>query len=138
MILSFVAAFEAKRAEMLAAFSEKHPSSYHGIVRSVIEVVSNPDEGRAPDPERIHLVDDGDYQGTQVFIIGASGYQPSDYWYVRVAYGSCSGCDTLEGIRDYGEGKPTEQQARDYMTLALHVVQGLRKMDDLADAETDL
>jgi len=45
-----------------------------------------------------------------------------------VSYGSCSGCDTLEAIRDYSGDTPTEKQLDEYMTLALHVVQGLRQI----------
>lgn len=67
-------------------------------------------------------------QGALVYVIGATGYQPDKYWYVKVGYGSCSGCDTLEAIREYQDGKPTERQVNKYMTLALHIVQGLRLM----------
>ena len=64
-----------------------------------------------------------------MFIIGAKGYQPSDYWYVKVGYGSCSGCDTLEAIRGYSDEKPTPDQVKDYVTLALHVVfEEMKKM----------
>lgn len=35
-----------------------------------------------------------------VYVIPEECYQPSDYWYVRVAYGSCCGCDTLQSITD--------------------------------------
>jgi hypothetical protein len=65
-----------------------------------------------------------------VYVIAATGYQPSDYWYVKISYGSCAVCDTLERIRDYSVGKPTAKQACDYMTLALHIVEGLKKMVD--------
>jgi hypothetical protein len=107
------------------------PSAYVDIVKAVIKLVSEPDGYGEPDPERVHEVDDGDYQGTLVYVIGATGYQPSDYWYVRVSYGSCSGCDTLEGIKsdgDYGEAM-NEGQLDQLMTLALHVVQRLKAMD---------
>ena len=40
-----------------------------------------------PGLERIHRIDDGDYQGTLVFVIGGKGYQLSTYWYVKVSYG---------------------------------------------------
>lgn len=49
---------------------------------------------------------------------------------MKVGYGSCSGCDTLEAIRDYSSEKPTPEQVKDYMALALHIVQGLKKMGD--------
>jgi hypothetical protein len=43
-----------------------------------------------------------------------------------VGYGSCSGCDTLQGISDYSHAAPNEKQIDDYMTLALHIVQGFK------------
>ena len=74
---------------------------------------------------------DGSYSGTLVYVIGEGGYEPSDYWYVKISYGSCSGCDTLQRILDdLWDEEAKEQQTQDYMTLALHVVQGLKKMGD--------
>lgn len=128
MIPEFVQRFEAGKETIRAAFAAKHPESYKAVVEAVVRVIRGDDEYDSPDPERIHEIDDGHYQGTLVYVIGAGGYQPSDYWYVRVGYGSCSGCDTLEAIRSYDDDPPREDQVKDYMTLALHVVQGLRKM----------
>jgi hypothetical protein len=36
----------------------------------------------------------------------------------------------LQAIYKYEDGKPTEEQVKDYMTLALHIIQGMRKMGD--------
>ena len=132
MIQEFVDRFMAAEADLLARFSAAHPASYEEIVRAVVETVRG-EEYDSPDPERIHEIDDGDYHGTLVYVIGAGGYQPSDYWYVKVGYGSCSGCDTLQAISGYSDEPPTAEQAREYWTLALHVVQGLKRMgDDIA------
>jgi hypothetical protein len=131
MITEFVKRFDAARDALRAQFAAAHPESYEAIVRAVIEVVRDADdEYDSPDPARIHVIDDGDYQGTLLFVIAAGGYQPSDYWYVKVGYGSCSGCDTLEAIRNYDDEPPTAEQAEQYLTLALHIVQGLKKMGD--------
>ena len=67
-------------------------------------------------------------------MIAAGGYQPWEYWYVKVGYGSCSGCDTLEGIRDYPDEPPTKEQIDAYMTLALHIVQGFKSMQTEEEA----
>jgi hypothetical protein len=94
-------------------------------------ILNQGDRYGEPDPTRIHQIDDGDYQGTLLFVIAASGYQPSDYWYVKVGYGSCSGCDTLQAIDGYGgysDEAPSKDQVDDYMTLALHIIQGLKSM----------
>jgi hypothetical protein len=133
MIQEFVDKYMASQDVLRAAFAAKHPDSYSDIVKEVVGVINPEKNYGKPDPEKQHLIDDGHYQGTLVFVIPEAGYQPSDYWYVKVGYGSCSGCDTLEAIRGYSDDKPTAEQVKDYMTLALHVVQGIKRMgDDIA------
>lgn len=99
MIPEFVAAWESRKDVVRAAFAAEIPDSYEDIVKIVIGAIADrldevdDDFGRAPapDPKRIHTINDGDYGGTMVFVIGAKGYQPSTYWGVSVDYGSCSG-----------------------------------------------
>ena len=126
MIEEFVRLYHEHEMELAAVLGTEAPSCYQDIVTAVVKWVLRHSEGwERPDPERIHLIDDGDYQGTLVFVIGAHGYQPSKYWAVKVGYGSCSGCDTLEAIRF--EDDP-EVRRKDLMTLALHIVQGLKEI----------
>ena len=49
----------------------------------------------------ITMIDDGDYQGTLLFLIPFNTYQPSAYEYLmtHVYYGSCSGCDALQSAQ---------------------------------------
>ena len=97
----------------------------------MIQVLSpDPDEYEQPSFNRIHKIDDGNYQGTLLFVVGAGGYQPSDYWSVFVGYGSCSGCDTLQNIMRYSDDPPNAEQLNDLMGLALNVVQGLKKVGE--------
>lgn len=128
MLEDFVNIFDANREKLLNKFKEKHPDNYLEVVTTVVQMLHDgvEDYEEKPDPERIHEINDGDYQGTLLYIIGADGYQPSTYWCVKVGYGSCSGCDTLEGIREYSDEPPTKEQAKQYFNLALHVVQGLK------------
>ena len=128
MIQQFVDRFMAAKDQLRATFGAAHPDSYAAIVKAVAEVVGGSEDYGVPDPERIHTIDDGDYQGTLVFVIAAKGCQPWDYWYVKVGYGSCSGCDTLKAIRGYRDDTPSAEQVDEYLTLALHVVQGMKKM----------
>ena len=72
------------------------------------------------------VIDNGDYQGTQIFIIPINTYQPGvdEYVYTHTYYGSCSGCDTLQAIQSWdGDELPNEEQVKDYMELALHLLQ---------------
>lgn len=139
MIKKFVARYMARKPELEAIFSKTYPAGYEDVVKAVISILypgDDDDDDRdheVPDPARIQEINDGDYQGTLVYVIAAKGYQPSVYWCVAVSYGSCSHCDTLEGIREdgpFGGDEPTSGQVGDYMTLALHIVQGIRLMFD--------
>ncbi|HET8705706.1 MAG TPA: hypothetical protein VFM46_05315 [Pseudomonadales bacterium] len=131
MIESFIKAWFANQESMRNKFSENHPDSYMEVVRAVIEMLYRSClEYDRPDPKKIHEIDDGDYQGTLVYVVSSDDYQPNKYWYVKVGYGSCSVCDTLKSIREGSDERPTDAQVSDYMTLALHIVQGLREMGD--------
>lgn len=126
MIEEFVKAWDARKGEIEAQFRTKRPDDYSDIVKAVVTIL-NADSGSydKPDPERITSIDHGDYQGTLLFVISGSGYQPDNYWFVKVGYGSCSGCDTLQAIQGWGEEIP-EKEVADYMTLALHILQGIK------------
>jgi hypothetical protein len=128
MIQPLVDRFMANKLTIESTFRAKHPENYAEIVKTVVSAVT--DDDSELDPDRIHELNDGDYQGTLVYVIGAKGYHPYDYWYVKVIYGSCSVCDTLESIRSYSYELPSDEQVADYMTLALHIVQSIRKMND--------
>jgi len=130
MIQEFVKAWESRKGEIEAMFRAKHPEDYAEIVKAVVMILNADSEDYdRPDPERITGIDHGHYQGTLLFVIAGSGYQPDNFWFVKVGYGSCSGCDTLERIRDYDDAPPSDEQVADYMTLALHIVQGLKPLD---------
>ncbi len=85
--------------------------SYDELVKLVFENIYNSDcekDFKCLDLDNITTVDNGDYQGTILYIIPFKDYQPAEYDYLMtyVRYGSCSGCDTLLKIKEYGkEGK---------------------------------
>jgi hypothetical protein len=130
MIEAFVTKWEDRKDVLRQQFAAAHPDSYQAIVKEVAKLMASDNEYDSPDPENIKELDFGHYQGSLVYVIPAGGYQPSDFWYVIVGYGSCSGCDTLEAIRGYSDDAPTPEQVGEYMTLALHIVQGLKKMGE--------
>lgn len=72
------------------------------------------------DSKNFTMVDDGDYQGTLLFIIPEKIYQPTegDYLMTYVWYGSCSYCDTMQNILYESNTK-----VEDLMNLALHMIQ---------------
>lgn len=106
---------------------------YETLVKLIIEEVLNPGAESKYDTwnsEEITIIDNGDYQGAQLFLFHKDTYQPSpaDYMITFEYYGSCSGCDTLMAIQDwsYKQELPTEMQVRDYMALCLNLIQQMR------------
>lgn len=99
---------------------------YKELVVMVVKHILNPgeDDYNTYDSSRITVIDNGDYQGTQLFMIPMDTYQPAEYEYLLtcVGYGSCSGCDTLLSIQDWGEGKLTDSQVKDFMKLCKDLV----------------
>lgn len=100
---------------------------YLFLVKLIVAHVIS-DEEDEWDSLNVQEIDNGNYQGTLMFIIHRAMYQPSaeDYLVTYSYYGSCSGCDTIEGIRCYEDGKPTLNQIDQYMTLCLHLVQRMK------------
>jgi hypothetical protein len=114
--------YEAK-PELRELLSRHHPSDYEELVRWVIKAIS--EELSGPDHENIQQTRSGGYSGTLLFTIADKS---DGFWYVKIDYGSCSACDTLEGIRGYSDEPPTRGQTDDYMSLALHIVQQLKQI----------
>ena len=123
-----------KLEEYFSTTKQEKFASYEAIVQQIFELVINSDEDSYErfNVNKMTVIDDGYYQGTQIFIIPRDTYQPNidDYLITHTYYGSCSGCDVLEGIRNYSSGLPTEQQVKEYMILALHLVQKMKRITD--------
>lgn len=97
---------------------------YKHLVEKVVEVILNNGEGEIWSVGGITEIDDGDCQGTLLYLIPKNTYQPSEYEYLMtyVNYGSCSGCDTLQAIQDYGKDEITDGQLKDFMSLCEDLV----------------
>ena len=135
VIPEIVKAWDERKSFIEDHLKIKHPDNYKELVSWVIMMI-NPDKTYdLPDPDIIYEIDDGHYQGTLLYVIPEKTYQPSTYYHVFVSYGSCSGCDTLEHIRSrtWDADPPTEEQVKEYMTLALHIVQKMKKISAWCD-----
>jgi hypothetical protein len=97
---------------------------YKDLVSKIVEIIFNTDNEKKCDIENITCVDNGDYQGVQLFLIPRDCYQPTETEYLMtyVNYGSCSGCDTLL----YAQSSD-DTLVNDIMTLSLHIVQNTTK-----------
>lgn len=103
-------------------------SSYNELVNVLIKECLNYSTDRKFST-KFTCIDDGGYQGTQLFILHYDTCQPdvSHYYIFDNEYGSCSGCDTLLGIirNDY-DVIPDENMVNQLMTLCLHMVQRMK------------
>ena len=122
--------------------------SYLDIVKETINSILNDNDGYTKwDIEHITEIDNGDYQGTLLYLIPENTYQPSsdEYLMTYVYYGSCSGCDTLQAIQEWSEGPLKEDQIKEFMMLSLHLLEnmikpyndGWRSNDDYKQVQDD-
>lgn len=135
MINDFVQKWDKYKNDLEKYFRETNQDEYDEyskIVKVLFEKVINKDIDYGEyNTEEMLVIDDGNYQGTQIFILHRDVYQPGaeDYVYTNTYYGSCSGCDTLQSIQSWGE-LPTEKQIKDYMELSLHLLQKCKFMSE--------
>src|ERR1035437_5479731 len=92
-----------KLEEYFKATTQNEYGSYEEIVKKIFDICLQSTD-TTWETDKMTVIDDGDYQGTKIFIIPNGSYQPSpsDYLMTNTYYGSCSGCDTLQGISNYG------------------------------------
>lgn len=121
------------RLEEAIRTTDMEYASYKTLVEFIVQyILNNPDDSEDWnnfDAKKIHEIDDGDYQGTLLFLIPKNRYQPDEdeYLVTYVDYGSCSGCDTLMEIQSYDYNDlPTCRQVNDYMRLCLHLIQNMK------------
>lgn len=142
MIKEFVERWDKYKGDLEKYFRntrQEEYSDYEDIVKALFKEVINKKEidGYEFDLDKMTIIDDGDYQGTRIFIIPLDTYQPSveEYVITNTYYGSCSGCDTLLAISSYVGGIPDEEQVKDYIELALHLLQKCRWLEEGADID---
>ena len=101
---------------------------YEDLMKAVATYILNDENDNDWDAKNITVIDDGDYQGTIVFLIPRYTYQPCEYDYLMsfANYGSCSVCDTLLSIQDWRYGYDqrylSEEQIDDFMNLCKDLV----------------
>lgn len=112
---------------------------YIDIVKALVKFVLNDNEEEYYNYniDNITVVDDGEWQGTQLFIVPRDTYQPSfdEYIITHNVYGSCSGCDTLMSIVEWGNSTLNKNQVRQLMDLSLHLLQRFQKLRDYVGLE---
>lgn len=144
MIKEFVEAWETNKGNLEKYFRNNEQfryDDYDKILELLIKKVINPylvekvesyPMSKGLSVKNITKIDDCEYQGTQIYIIPFNTYNPDieDYIYTHNYYGSCSGCDTLLNISNYDEGLPTDEQVKGYMSIALHLLQKMKFLEN--------
>lgn len=129
MIYYALSRWDKRNADLREVLEKKNVEwlincSYKDLVKLVFDVIFK-DSGITDitfDTENITEIDNGDYQGTLLYLIPFDTYQPdeSEYLMTYVGYGSCSGCDTLQGIQSSID--ENDKQINDFMTLCRDIV----------------
>lgn len=119
-----------KNKKVLEDYLRKNfpPEDYDDLVKATFDCIYNTNEDEELGTNNITKIDDGDYQGTLLYVIPFKTYQPSEYDYLMtyIGYGSCSVCDPLESIV-FDKKVPTEQDIKDLMGLCKDIVQNTIK-----------
>lgn len=106
---------------------------YDSLLKLTINCILNDDVCGDPrwDTDKITTIDDGDYQGTFLFLIPETTYQPSAHEYLMtyIYYGSCSGCDTLQHIQSlwYNDEPVPEEAIKEFMMLCKDFIMNMIK-----------
>lgn len=101
--------------------------TYEDLVDMTFDVIFNTnvdDNHYALDVNNITMIDNCDYQGTLLFMIPFDTYQPGphEYFMTYVAYGSCSGCDTLQHIQIIDDDVEHEERVKEIMMLCKDLI----------------
>lgn len=120
-----------KLRDLLAERTDLNRCEYNDLVKLTFDTIYNADTDVSDYPkldlEKITIIDDGDYQGTLLFLIPFDTYQPSEYEYIMtfIGYGSCSCCDALQGVQsrdNYSKETPTEEQLDGFINICKDLI----------------
>ena len=111
--------------------TDLYSQSYKDLLKLTVECIFNDGEYCQPlwNAKNITEIDDGDYQGTLLYLIPEDTYQPSEYEYLMtyIGYGSCSGCDLLQSIQPYCGEPITDLDVKNYMSLCKDFITNMIK-----------
>lgn len=129
MITELVKSWENHKDELeMDIFADEEyyrNADYSDLVKKMVKFIFNTEEMTHSYQSYVfnpkNKIDDGDYQGTEIFFVNKDTYQPleTDYIVTFVSYGSCSGCDTLLSAQN----EDLNQMVKDLMTIFLHMIQ---------------
>lgn len=130
MIETFAKRWYEKKNDLAAHFSINPPKNYLELVRATLKIIFGEGSSHGfPYWNRINSINCTHYDvtGPLILIIGSS-YSSNDYWYIRLDYKTQYPIsDVLQKI---SETVDLREQFYQHMTLALHIVQRLTKIEE--------
>ncbi|MCF8009588.1 MAG: hypothetical protein K9K32_07450 [Halanaerobiales bacterium] len=130
MIKEFAKAWNKNKDILEEKIKTTEINDYTDLLVLLIEEVINPemDNYEKLDTEKITVIDNGDYQGTQIYLIPQNTYQPSvsEYVVTHNYYGSCSSCDALLAAIGWGT---ENKDIKALMNITLHLLQRMKWLD---------
>ena len=104
---------------------------YRDILVLTVENILNDEENPdyCWDTRSITEINDGDYQGTLLYLIPQKTYQPSEHEYLMtyIGYGSCTCCDLLQSIQPDSNEEITDDDIAEFMALCKDFVTNMIK-----------
>ena len=133
MIQRYIDAFQKNKDKLGKKLIQElgNYSSYQTLLKLTIETAINPelDEYSKLDTDNITYIDNGHYQGTEIYVIPEDTYQPSidKHIFTHNYYGSCSGCDTLLSAL---HGTDQKEKKEKLLKICLHLVERMNTLGD--------
>ena len=92
------------RKTLTEHITELEDCDYTYLLKTTFDILYNNDSYNPRyhlKTDSITVIDNGDYQGTIMFLIPFDTYQPCEWEYLMtyIGYGSCSGCDALQAAQ---------------------------------------
>ena len=117
---------EKELRERLEKRNDVHQMEYVDLVHLTFETIFNGDDREVKlNLKEMTEIDNGNYQGTMLYLIPFKTYQPAEYEYLMtyVSYGSCSGCDALQAAKSWcDEGPLTGKELKAVMAICKDIV----------------
>jgi hypothetical protein len=104
---------------------------YRDLLVLTVDNILNDGEYNDPkwNTKGITEINDGDYQGTLLYLIPEDTYQPSEYEYLMtyIGYGSCTCCDLLQSIQPDSFEEIEEDNIAEFMALCKDFITNMIK-----------
>ena len=133
MIQKYINAFQENKSKLGKELMQELGDylSYQTLLKLTIETAINPelDEHSKLDTDNITHIDNGHYQGTEIYVVAEDTYQPStnEHIFTHNFYGSCSGCDVLLSAL---HGTDQKEKKEKLLKICLHLVERMNTLGD--------